>query len=225
MPTWTAYPRTGRVSSSKNCGEHIAIADGVIAGQGPSTTEQPGPARGVQQYFRVWEVLPDREQMGMPEHANQPGRPVRVGCWVVGGAAALLCLCCAGVWYEFTRGWTPETVDRLARAACPPGSTREEVKAWLDSDPFPPSRPASFRLFKRTPPYMQGPGRLEYKESVGPDGDVGRLDLNAIGWTIRAAIPDPNPDPICQGTITLVFFFDHEGRLIKHHVSVSILSL
>jgi hypothetical protein len=38
--------------------------------------------------------------------------------------------------YHLTRGWTPWKVERLVNAACPPGTSRADVKAWLESNPF-----------------------------------------------------------------------------------------
>jgi hypothetical protein len=118
--------------------------------------------------------------------------------------------------YEATRGWTPGKVDRLVNAACPPGTTRTEVKAWLDSEPFIATFPSLLKPESRWRGVKRG--KYNYKEHLTQE--IG----GKLIWRIEQEIPDPNVDIFFAGRMTLILTFDGE-RLVKHEVKVWILSL
>jgi hypothetical protein len=162
-------------------------------------------------------------------------RGVRAVCCAVAAGFVLLAgvlvgLICGILWYESRLGWTPTKVERITNAACPPGLTRGQVQAWLDTDPFLPEPPGTFHFIAKGPSAPSSPARLTYHyvASVKDIGYMARevgLSEDDLGGAILAEVPDANVDPICAGTITVVFFFDKDDRLIRTYVRVWIQSL
>ena len=66
------------------------------------------------------------------------GRGRRMGC------LAIVLILSAGLggswWYWLDRQWTPEKIDTAIRFALPPGSSKERVETWLDSQNIPYSQ-------------------------------------------------------------------------------------
>jgi hypothetical protein len=128
------------------------------------------------------------------------------------------------LWYESTRGWTPDAVERLAKTTCPLRTPRARIEAWLASDPFPSAVSAYFQLIPKRACPWQG-HRLEYEYHESAKGieylwrEMG-LKPDDTGGCIVARIPDPNVDLFAPGTIALIFFFDRDDRLIKQYVRV-----
>jgi hypothetical protein len=54
-----------------------------------------------------------------------------------------------GMGYGCQTGWTPGRVRNSVAAACPSGTSRTEVEAWLDSEPSPPQPLRWIRNIKR----------------------------------------------------------------------------
>jgi hypothetical protein len=113
----------------------------------------------------------------------------------------LLTVLAAFIWYEGTKGWTPEEVGWQVKAALPRGSMRTEVQEWLDSQAFPSGSSAPSR----------GPW-LPSAAGVDPD---------QVSGAISAQVPSPNVNWRSQeARIAITFFFDNEGRLLGHVVVV-----
>jgi hypothetical protein len=107
---------------------------------------------------------------------------------------------------QANKGWTPSKVDRAARAAVPLGSTAVEATAWLKAKGITDIDSGS----------TEG---LEYLESR--DG----VSLMGATTCVYGDAPNPNVDLLCDGTITVFFFFDEEDRLVKIYVSTWICSV
>jgi hypothetical protein len=126
---------------------------------------------------------------------------------VAGGCLAALIVI---VTFATVRGWTPSRVERTVNRALPPGTERARVEAFLNDLGWPHRR-------------------VEPIDGVAYMIRHANLDLDPAGLSgvVLADVPDPNPGlgGLDKGTITAVFFFDHDRRLVRSHVRVWILSL
>jgi hypothetical protein len=124
-------------------------------------------------------------------------RKFNVGCLV------FLALLGGFILYRLEFGWTSNKVERMIKAALPPGSTRQEVEAWL------------------------GKQKIEYVYLKDVTGDrtndktmpqIAGLKHEELSGMIRATIPDAHVHLILPGDMHIYFFFDLDGKLIKHLV-------
>ena len=123
--------------------------------------------------------------------------------WIVVGCIVALI---AGYSYASVRGWTQAKVERAVNQALPPGCDRVQIEAFLDARGW------------RHRYSQEGMWLRFYGGRAGLRGD-------RIEAMIHAEVPDPNVGPFGEGSITVFFFLDREGRLIKSYVEVWILSL
>ena len=134
-----------------------------------------------------------------------------VGCWVL----FLIFASCGGfLGYETTRGWPPSEVRRLVNAACPPGTSRADVKAWLESNPFSEPNPATYD--ERLPSTFGG---------YCSDQEVNLRPQELSDSCIVKDVPHPNVDFFCRGEIEIFFYFDKQDKLVKAYVRVWVCSL
>jgi hypothetical protein len=127
-------------------------------------------------------------------------RGVRLFWWIAGGCGlALLTALLILVFYALFRGWTPGKVERAVNQALPPGSNRESIEGFLDAHGWARS--------------YSGPENSFYAREIG-------LKEDQVSGVVFGHVPDPNVDPFDRGAITLLFFLDRDGRLIKSYVRV-----
>src|SRR5262245_59297880 len=126
--------------------------------------------------------------------------------WRVAGAC-LLALVALFV-YAQVRGWTPSKVERAVNRELPPGSDSVQIEAFLDARGWPHHR-------------CEPIDGISYL--------VREVNLNAadLSGAVLAEVPDPNVGigGLDEGTITVVFFLDRDGRLVRSYGRVWILGL
>jgi hypothetical protein len=130
---------------------------------------------------------------------------IRLDWWVSGGC---ILTAVALFTYAQVRGWTPGRVERTVNRDLPPGSTRAQIEADLDAKGW-------------SHEYGAGADSLEfYGKYVG-------LGREQLGGVVFAQVPDPNVGigGLDHGSITVLFFLDRDGRLIRSYARVSILSV
>ncbi|MGL4551349.1 MAG: hypothetical protein ACRC33_09180 [Gemmataceae bacterium] len=83
----------------------------------------------------------------------------------------------------------------------PSGSTRPEIESYLDAKGWSHS-------------YSTGADTLSYY-----GGEVG-LTAKQLGGVVFAEVANPNVGWLTQGSITVLFFFDPDWRLVRSYVRV-----
>jgi hypothetical protein len=101
--------------------------------------------------------------------------------------------------YDQKSRWTPDEVEQAVTEALPPGSTREQVVAFLDAKGFPRQTYRSY-------------GDTSARYFGIPEDDFGEL--------IDADVPHPGLGFLTGGWIRVDFYMDKNGRLIKYHMNV-----
>jgi hypothetical protein len=138
--------------------------------------------------------------------AGRAASPMRRYKWIVLTCLVLaVAAASAAFWYwaEYV-GIHPNSItvgrmDRMLSADLPPGSTREQVKAWLES---------------RNIKYFEEPRKwIEHWTGAYP-----RINELPIDAAIEARIPDANVSLFSPGFIDLLFCFDRNGKLLMHIV-------
>jgi hypothetical protein len=126
---------------------------------------------------------------------------------LLGAGACILTLITLFV-YAGTRGWTEEKVERTVNRELSPGSDRAQIEAFLDTQGW-PHRPC------------------EPINGISYMLREAKLDAADLSEAVLAEVPNPNVGfgGLREGTITVVFFLDHNGRLVRSYIRVWILSL
>jgi hypothetical protein len=107
----------------------------------------------------------------------------------------LLLLVGGGFWLKWERTWTPAKVERALVASLPPGSTRSEVKAWLEAR------------------------HIYHTDILDLDGNRRSNMLMAeIGDAASELFGS-------FGEISIYFYFDKDDRLCRHEVQFFDISL
>jgi hypothetical protein len=118
--------------------------------------------------------------------------------------------------------------DQLFGQGVQPGQSRREVEAWLVSQGIPPysglARETHYSVLHRREKvvfkgwWMDCRGRRTVAECAG-------LDVDAVFSVIRVTYPDAGRPLIGQLEVQVYLFFDANGRLIRHWVDQSHISL
>jgi hypothetical protein len=124
--------------------------------------------------------------------------------WWVGGACSIAFVAIIG--YASHRGWTPEKVERVVNSELPVGSDRTAIEYFLNT------RDWSY-TFDDAP------------NSFGHYAKQVNLPPASLGGAIYAEVVDANVGLFDTGRISVFFFLDPNGRLVKADVRVSRLSL
>ena len=129
----------------------------------------------------------------------------RVGSWLVGVCVVALVTLFT---YSWVRGWTPFKVERTVNREIPLGSNRDRIETALDALGWP------HRSYDRTVDIIS-----MVRET--------NLDPSSLSGAIMAEVPEPNVGihGVDKGTITVVFFLDRDGALVRTIVHVWIRSL
>jgi hypothetical protein len=107
------------------------------------------------------------------------------------------------VYYHLFAGWTPEKVEKLVAAGPPPGSNPTEVEAWLQE-----------RRIQYW--YLEDVTRNRLGRQTMPE--IAGLEARDLSGMVKATISDANGHPLLSGNINIYFFFDKNGKLVKHLV-------
>jgi hypothetical protein len=121
-----------------------------------------------------------------------------------------------GVLYYALVGFprTPMTkarADRLFSQSVRPGQSREEIKAWLDSQNI------GYDVLDRREEviykgwWMDCRGNQTVAECAG-------LDVDSVDSVIRVIHPDAARGLLSQTEVAVYLFFDSKGRLLRHWV-------
>jgi hypothetical protein len=135
-------------------------------------------------------------------------RAINLALVVIGTFAAALS---AFLWYEMEKGWTPSKVEREIQLKLPPGSTRPQVEAWLDS--IHPD--GSFYVDRY---YFKGTTNLGLIGNQTPL-QLSGLPPDQIAGAFRATFHSANVNLIFAGWIDVYFFFDKNDRLLGHYLT------
>jgi hypothetical protein len=129
-----------------------------------------------------------------------------VGCGCGCGLALLACGLVLPIYiaYASLRGWTPGNVERAVNEAIPLGSDRVTIEVFLDAKGWTRS--------------FGGP------KSAAFYAERASLNASNLSGVVFGEVSDPNVGPFDTGRITVMFFLDGDGKLIRSHVSVWILS-
>lgn len=157
---------------------------------------------------------PGRNSHARPSSPNSiqtPGCDVpqrRRGIGLVGWAAAASGLALTGALVHVqVRGWTPSKVEQAVARGVSPRADLAHVEQFLDAHGWPH-------------------WRCEPVDDVSYLVRDAGLDPAGLGGAVLADVPDPNVGVggVDHGTITVVFFYDHDGRLVRWRVRARVHS-
>jgi predicted PurR-regulated permease PerM len=120
---------------------------------------------------------------------------------VIAGAVRLFVF---GLHYD---GMTLQQAENIA-ATLPSGSSRDEVESLLDAHGI---------------NHDDIKGAVKDTEGVNTVASLAGLDEHQVGFTIKGFVPNANLDFLFPCQISLYFFFDKKGKLLKKLVQPYII--
>lgn len=103
--------------------------------------------------------------------------------------------------YANQRGWTRARIERTVNGECPVGSDRDTIESFLKA---------------RAWSYTYG----NKSASLSLYGQEADLPVETLSGIIFADVPDANVGVFDTGRISVFFFLDRDGRLVKAEVRV-----
>jgi hypothetical protein len=129
---------------------------------------------------------------------------------------------CAGfLWYETEKGWTPKKIEQAVHENVPPGATRAQVEAWIDSIPS----DSTCRVYHDYFNFDIAPFR-DHLDTIGNQTvvELSGLPRDQVKSMVRAPFAGANVDLIWGGRVTVYFFFDRNDRLLGYFMDTFVAS-
>jgi hypothetical protein len=128
-----------------------------------------------------------------------------------------------GPWDYPTTPMTVTKADQMASGGPPPGSSLEEVEAWLPSQGVTSNSraPGPYYYFQRRSENDASAKRWMHSGEGGRSpAEYAGLKEGEVYSYIGVTYPDADRGFIFRDIITIYFFFDAKDRLIKHYVDL-----
>ncbi len=199
---------------------HESMAEDVVAKEDEAAVEEKKERTEievpVERASAVRQRLADHKSGDRERAATQQ----RCARWVIAAIIGVVVLLAAAIggytyyaattYFDFTNRHNKVTqagVEAMVQQAIPPNASRQQVEAWLKSQNIKYDS-AKESDFIRPPNYFDGTG----------------LVRSQVYWTVGAEFDDPYINPFDRGKLFLDFFFDKDGKLIKHQTHLWVLS-